>query len=109
MVYLPFQRLRVWRASKDLSCSIGKMGRFEDDDVKKLILRAEETVLSSGCLLAGFQVPGRSVKEMFLRGYSLVCGSVDVGLLRNAALSDMLAAQEAIDSFHGPSSERSTS
>lgn len=88
----------------DLSCSIGKMGRFEDDDVKELILRAEESVLSSGCLLAGFQVAGRSVKEMFLRGYSLVCGSVDVGLLRDAARSDMLAAKEAIDSLPASSS-----
>jgi 4-hydroxy-2-oxoheptanedioate aldolase len=83
----------------DLSCSIGKMGRFEDEDVKHLISKAEELVLASGCLLAGFQVPGRSVKEMFLRGYSLVCGSVDMGLLRDAALSDMTAAQEAIDSL----------
>ncbi|GAX20006.1 hypothetical protein FisN_1Lh520 [Fistulifera solaris] len=83
----------------DLSCSIGKMGRFEDEDVKELILKAEDSVLASGCLLAGFQVPGRSVKEMFLRGYSLVCGSIDVGLLRNAAMIDLSAAQEAIDSL----------
>ena len=61
----------------DLSCSIGKMGCFEDDDVKELILRAEENVLASGSLLAGFLVPGRSVKEMFSLGYSLVCGSVE--------------------------------
>ncbi|GAX14320.1 hypothetical protein FisN_1Hh520 [Fistulifera solaris] len=83
----------------DLSCSIGKMGRFEDEDVKDLILKAEESVLASGCLLAGFQVPGRSVKEMFSRGYSLVCGSVDAGLIRNAAMIDLSAAQEAIDSL----------
>lgn len=83
----------------DLSCSIGKMGRFDDEEVKDLILRAEQSVLSSGCLLAGFHVPGWSVKEMFVRGYSLVCGSVDVGLLREASQRDLLTAQESIDSL----------
>ena len=74
----------------DLSCSIGKVGQFHDPEVKALISRAEQAVLDSGeCFLAGFQAPGRDLKSMFFNdGYSLVCGSIDIGLLREAARQD---------------------
>lgn len=78
----------------DLSASIGKMGMFEDEEVRQLLLGAEEAVRQSGCLLAGFRHPGRNVGEMFQGGYSLVCGSLDVGMLKAAALSDLESAKE---------------
>jgi 2-keto-3-deoxy-L-rhamnonate aldolase RhmA len=88
----------IFLGPMDLSCSIGKMGLFDDQEVIELIGAAEEAVRDSGCLLAGFRSPGRDLKDMFDSGYSLVCGSVDVGLLRDAARQDFVAASEAISS-----------
>ena len=80
----------------DLSCSIGKVGEFNDDQVQKLIQTAEQAVLKSDCFLAGFQSRGRDLKEMYDEGYSLVCGSVDLGLLGDAARKDVEAANAII-------------
>jgi 2-keto-3-deoxy-L-rhamnonate aldolase RhmA len=88
----------IFLGPMDLSCSIGKMGLFDDQEVIDLIGEAEEAVRDSGCLLAGFRSPGRDLKDMFDAGYSLVCGSVDVGLLRDAARQDLVAASAAISS-----------
>eukprot|EP00980_Cylindrotheca_fusiformis_P001727 scaffold397_cov111-Cylindrotheca_fusiformis.AAC.5 len=78
----------------DLSCSIGKAGQFDDPEVKRLLTKAEEAVRQSdSCFLAGFRSGGRDLQTMFHQdGYSLVCGSADLGLLRNAAQKD---AQDA--------------
>jgi len=80
----------------DLSCSIGKVGRFDDNDVKELMQSAESAVRSSKCFLAGFQSGGRNLGQMFDAGYCLVCGSVDLGLLREAARKDADSANELI-------------
>jgi 2-keto-3-deoxy-L-rhamnonate aldolase RhmA len=82
----------------DLSCSVGKMGQFDDPDVKDLIRCAEEAVVSSkDCFLAGFRAPGRDLHDMFhTAGYSLVCGSVDMALLRQAALADVETANDSL-------------
>ncbi|EJK71053.1 hypothetical protein THAOC_07540, partial [Thalassiosira oceanica] len=82
----------------DLSCSIGKAGRFDDREVRDLISAAERAVLESGeCMLAGFRSGGRGAREMFDDGYSLVCGSVDLGLLRDAARRDLEEALGGVD------------
>jgi 2-keto-3-deoxy-L-rhamnonate aldolase RhmA len=75
----------------DLSASIGKMGQYNDPEVLDLIKEAEAKVLKAqNCLLGGFRPMGRSVADMFShQGYSLVAGSVDVGLLREAAKQDV--------------------
>jgi 4-hydroxy-2-oxoheptanedioate aldolase len=88
----------IFLGPMDLSCSIGKMGLFDDKEVVELIRAAEKAVIESGCLLAGFRSPGRDLKDMFDAGYSLICGSVDVGLLRDAARQDFMAASTAISS-----------
>jgi len=87
----------IFLGPMDLSCSIGKMGLFDDEQVKGLIQAAEQAVRDSDCLLAGFRSPGRDLKEMFDAGYSLVCGSVDVRLLQNAAFQDLEAAKAAME------------
>lgn len=84
----------------DLSCSIGKAGRFDDQDVRDLISAAEAAVLESGCMLAGFKSGGRGARAMFDVGYSLVCGSVDLGLLREAARRDLEEALGGVDPCH---------
>ena len=81
----------------DLSCSIGKMGQFDDPQVQELIARAERDIRKSGTMLAGFRAPGRSLKEMYVdAGYSLICGSLDVAMLRDAARRDFEDAQEVL-------------
>lgn len=84
----------IFLGPMDLSCSIGKMGKFDDPQVIDLMHRAEEKVLNNpNVLLGGFRPPGRDLREMFGEGgYSLVCGSVDVGLLREAARTDVYQA-----------------
>ena len=80
----------------DLSCSIGKMGQFDDPEVRSLLHRAETLVLhsESECMLAGFRPPGDDLRDLFWeRGYSLVCGSVDTTLLRQAALLNINKTQ----------------
>jgi len=79
----------------DLSTSVGRMGQFEDEEVQQLIKNAEDKVLQSDCFLAGFRPPTMTLHGMFDRGYSLVCGSLDVGLLKAAAQQDIEAANEA--------------
>lgn len=84
----------------DISASIGKLGTFEDPEFQRLMSDAERRVRENGdqCLLAGFRTPGRSLEEMFSDtvGYSLVCGSVDIGLIRDAAIQDAQAGMKAI-------------
>mgnify|MGYP005847074141 CR=1 FL=1 len=79
----------------DLSASASKMGQFDDPDVQDLIRRAEQAVIKSPCLLGGFRSPGRDLECMFNDGYSLVCGSVDLGLLREAARIDANTGKDA--------------
>ena len=81
----------------DLSASIGKMGQFDDPQVQELIASAEQAVRESPVFLAGFRAPGRSVKDMFEAGYQLVCGSVDLALLREAAKADLAQATDSTE------------
>jgi len=81
----------------DLSTSIGKMGQFDDPEVSKLISDAEIAVKHApSCLLAGFRPPGRSLENMFEAGYSLVCGALDLAMIRDAAKRDADAGNDAI-------------
>ena len=85
----------IFLGPMDLSASIGKMGQFDDSEVIDLIQEAEHKVREApNCLLGGFRPPGRSVSDLFgTAGYSLVAGSVDMGLLREAAKQDVQAAK----------------
>jgi len=91
----------------DISCSINKMGQFDDDNgqVMKLIRYAERLVREESIkrekngkerlILGGFRSPGRSLSDMFSKdvGYQLISGSADFGLLKKAALLDIQDAQ----------------
>ena len=107
----------------DISCSIGKMGQFESNgEVMDLIRHAEKLVRETsekkkqakrrknenddegegeeehGLILGGFRSPGRTLKEMFSDdvGYQLIAGSVDLGLIQNAAKIDLLEVRKAL-------------
>jgi len=87
----------IFLGPMDLSCSIEKMGKFDDEEVAGLLQTAEQKIRDSPCMLGGFRPPGRDLSEMFGEaGYSLVCGSVDVGMLREAARADVAAASESL-------------
>jgi 2-keto-3-deoxy-L-rhamnonate aldolase RhmA len=83
----------------DLSASIGCMGDFDDARFIELLEDAENRILDSGKILAGFRTPGRELDQMFQRGYQLVCGSVDLGLLRDAYRKDAAAGNSAAASY----------
>lgn len=104
----------------DISCSIGKMGQFEEGgEVMELIRYAEQLVRETskkkyetnnnndsnnnndnghGLILGGFRSVGRSLTEMFSDdvGYQLVSGSVDLGMIQNAAKMDFIDAKKAM-------------
>ena len=85
----------IFLGPMDLSASIGKMGQYDDPEVMALIQEAERKVRKApNCLLGGFRSVGRAVAEMLCDGgYSLVAGSADMGLLREAAKQDVLATK----------------
>jgi 4-hydroxy-2-oxoheptanedioate aldolase len=82
----------------DISASIGHVGQWEHPIVQETIQTAEELIRSSSsnCLLAGFQPPFRTTSSMFHdHQYSLVCNSIDIGLLRQAAIHDYQRGMKA--------------
>src|SRR5882762_10713091 len=61
---------------RDLSASIGKLGRFEDPEVLSIVAKAEAAILASGKRLGSVIYPGRTPAQRFERGYNwLIAGS----------------------------------
>ncbi|KAF5478011.1 hypothetical protein F2P56_004605 [Juglans regia] len=84
----------------DLSVSMGYLGDPGNGKVKEMIRVAEKAVLetkaekgsdggSAGAYLAGFAMPQDGPEELKKRGYNMVCGAVDVGLFKSAAVEDV--------------------
>jgi 4-hydroxy-2-oxoheptanedioate aldolase len=70
---------------RDLSASIGKLGRFEDPEVQTLVAEAEAAILGSGKRLGSVLYPGRTPAQMFERGYDLLIAGSDIGFLIEGA------------------------
>jgi 4-hydroxy-2-oxoheptanedioate aldolase len=70
---------------RDLSASIGKLGQFDDPELRRLIARAEAAILASGKYLASVIYPGCTAGEMFDRGYHLLIAGSDIGFLVEGA------------------------
>ena len=75
----------------DLSGSLGKLGRFDDPEVRDTILRAERAILDSGKWLGSLPSLGRSPAEMVRDGCKIVISPADITLLRDAARADIAA------------------
>lgn len=74
----------------DLSASIGCLSDPGSDKVKETMRMVEKAVLGCGdAYLAGFSMPHDQPNEMRTRGYHMICGAVDVGLYRSAAVEDV--------------------
>jgi 2-keto-3-deoxy-L-rhamnonate aldolase RhmA len=96
----------IFLGPMDLSCSIGKMGQFDDPEVAEVIAAAELAVNESQAFLGGFRSPSRSIRSMVEAGYAFVCGSIDVGLLRDAARLDAIAGFSALQSEDWPKDKK---
>ena len=79
----------------DLSASVGKMGRWDDAQVRQLISRAERDIRDSGRWLGAIGSLGRSVAEMVRDGCHFVTASTDTLLLRDAAMAELAAFRGA--------------
>lgn len=74
----------------DLSASLGCLQDPGNERVKETIRLAEKAVLESGeAYLVGFAMPHDAPSDLKRRGYHMVCGSVDVGLFRDATVEDV--------------------
>ena len=80
----------------DLSGSLGKLGRFDDPEVRDTIRRAERTIQDSGKWLGSLPSLGRSPAEMVKDGCHIVIGPAEITLLRDAARADLAAFKEAV-------------
>lgn len=69
----------------DLTASIGRMGAWDDPEVRALIAEAERATRAAGIALGGALVPGDTFAAAVRRGYRFVTVGSDAGLLRQAA------------------------
>lgn len=70
---------------RDLSASIGKLNRFDDPELRRLVDHAAARIRASGKFLASTLYPGRTVAEMFAEGYDLVLAGKDTDFLVDGA------------------------
>ena len=70
---------------RDLSASIGRLNRFDDPELRRLVDHAAARIRASGKFLASTLYPGRTVTEMFEEGYDLLLAGKDTDFLVNGA------------------------
>lgn len=73
----------------DLSASLGKLGQFDDPDVRDRILDAEAAIRSTGKWLGSLPSLGRTPAQMAEAGVDLVIASAETGLLRDGARGEV--------------------
>ncbi len=66
---------------RDLSATLGKLGRLDDPEVRGLIDRAAARIKAAGKLLACTLLPGKTVPQMFGDGFDLVLAGKEVDFL----------------------------
>ena len=73
----------------DLSGSVGKLGGYDDPEVRWVIDRAEQAILESGVCYGGIPSPVRTMAQLLDVGCRLVIAGSDVGFVRNGALQEV--------------------
>ena len=68
---------------RDLSASIGKLGRFDDPEVWDLVRQAADRIRAAGKYLASTLHPGKIPADMFAEGYDLILATKDVDFVVN--------------------------
>ncbi|MBV9202347.1 MAG: 4-hydroxy-2-oxovalerate aldolase [Alphaproteobacteria bacterium] len=92
----------VFIGVNDLAGSIGRLEQLDHPDVRSLVRRAEDIILSSGKPMGTVPSAGASWQELFDRGYRMVVGPHDVALLRDAA-------RQAVQEYAGFRNRRASS
>lgn len=70
----------------DLSCSINKVGQFDDPEFVALMDRIEAVVMKSDKWLATIPYGGYSWQDLFDKGYNMSTANTDIGFLRDACI-----------------------
>ncbi len=78
----------------DLSGSIGKLGRFDDPEVRELIDRAEHAIRTSGVCYGSVPSPVRTVAQLLAADCRLVIAGSDTGFVRRGAVAEVEAFQK---------------
>ncbi len=73
----------------DLSASLGHPADFDRADHKQAMTRIIEAVKAAGKYLGTTPYGGRTLKELYARGFDLVIGKPDVSMLRDSALEQV--------------------
>jgi len=79
----------------DLAAAAGHMGNMRHPDVVALIEEGERKILAAGKPMGTVPHPGRSLDEMFSRGYTFINAGSDVSRLRDSALADIRSFRSA--------------
>lgn len=66
---------------RDLSATLGKLGRLDDPEVRDLVDHAAARIKAAGKLLACTLLPGKTVGQMFDEGFDLVLAGKEVDFL----------------------------
>ena len=67
----------------DLSGSIGKLGQFDDPEVKALRADAERAILATDAVLGTIETAAGGYDRLAAEGYRLIFATSDVALLHN--------------------------
>ena len=73
----------------DLSASLGRPADFDNPRHQELMTRIEGAVKDAGKFLGTTCYGKYSASDLFARGYDLIVGKADVGMLRDAALQSV--------------------
>lgn len=73
----------------DLSASLGRPADFDNPRHKELMARIEAVTKEAGKFLGTTAYGGKEPAELFDRGFDLIVGKADVGMLRDTALEQV--------------------
>ena len=78
----------------DLSASAGYFNQPDHPDMENLLTRIEQAAKAQGKYLGALATPGRPAEALFKRCYHFVLDSVDIAILRDAALEKVAACRK---------------
>ena len=70
----------------DLSASLGRPADFDNPRHKEAMAKSEAAIKAAGKSMGGIGYGPYTPKDLYERGYDLIVGAADVGLLRDSAL-----------------------
>ena len=82
-------------ASFDLSMAMGRPGKFDDPELRRLVAGAEAKIRASGLPMGGVALTAETAKAKRAAGYRLLLVGFDVAMLENAAASAVRMVTDA--------------